>query len=176
MPAVVLNHHLLNGNCSMTLITFQDGVAVMRDGKVGTEQACCCEDGCAPCPDLESLCISITLTDYNGNVYTANEADVSWFAGTGTVYFNGFDYAVTIACDLEAVGGISVSAGWASLIDDCICTSGFGNDGLACSNAEKWYLGTAAATIQFDDIGLPCGGGCPADLGTFSVTFADPPC
>jgi hypothetical protein len=28
----------------MTLITFQDGTVVVRDGKVGTEQACCCED------------------------------------------------------------------------------------------------------------------------------------
>ena len=29
----------------MTLITFQDGKPLFRDGKVGTEQACCC--GCA---------------------------------------------------------------------------------------------------------------------------------
>jgi hypothetical protein len=31
----------------MTLITFQGGKPVLRDGKVGTEQACCC--GCIPC-------------------------------------------------------------------------------------------------------------------------------
>ena len=30
----------------MTLITFQDGQPVMRDGKVGTEQECCCEPPC----------------------------------------------------------------------------------------------------------------------------------
>lgn len=30
----------------MTLITFQDGGVVFRDGKVGTEQECCC---CPPC-------------------------------------------------------------------------------------------------------------------------------
>ena len=29
----------------MTTIAFQDGKVVMRDGKVGTEQACCCEEG-----------------------------------------------------------------------------------------------------------------------------------
>jgi hypothetical protein len=29
----------------MTLITFQDGKPVLRDGKVGTEQACCCGSG-----------------------------------------------------------------------------------------------------------------------------------
>jgi hypothetical protein len=31
----------------MTLITLQDGKIVLRDGKVGTEQACCCEP-CTP--------------------------------------------------------------------------------------------------------------------------------
>jgi len=31
----------------MTLITLQDGKIVLRDGKVGTEQACCCE--CCTC-------------------------------------------------------------------------------------------------------------------------------
>ena len=34
----------------MTLITFSDGKVVMRDGKVGTEQACCC--GCPSCISL----------------------------------------------------------------------------------------------------------------------------
>lgn len=37
---MVLDHHLLYRH--MTLITFQDGKPVLRDGKVGTEQACCC--------------------------------------------------------------------------------------------------------------------------------------
>jgi hypothetical protein len=30
----------------MTLITLQDSKVVLRDGKVGTEQACCCEQVC----------------------------------------------------------------------------------------------------------------------------------
>jgi len=33
----------------MTLITFQDGKAVLRDGKVGTGQGCCCDSGCPRC-------------------------------------------------------------------------------------------------------------------------------
>ena len=40
---MVLDSNLLYLNRRMTLITFQDGTVVMRDGKVGTEQACCCE-------------------------------------------------------------------------------------------------------------------------------------
>jgi hypothetical protein len=43
----------------MTLITFQDGTVVVRDGKVGTEQACCC--GCCLCsaedpPFIDAVC------------------------------------------------------------------------------------------------------------------------
>lgn len=47
----------------MTLVTFQDGRVVMRDGKVGTEQACCCNPCC---------CNSITLNDllYGNNEYS----------------------------------------------------------------------------------------------------------
>ena len=60
---MVLNHHLLY--LCMTLITFQDGKPVMRDGKVGTEQACCC--GCDPC--LLRLCTAygICITEPAGN-------------------------------------------------------------------------------------------------------------
>lgn len=32
----------------MTLVTFQDGQIVMRDGKVGTGEECCCPQ-CTPC-------------------------------------------------------------------------------------------------------------------------------
>jgi hypothetical protein len=159
----------------MTLITVQDGAVVFHNGKVGTEQACCCSN-CAPCPDLEALCIAITLTDYDGTVYTADHDDIVWSGGTGTIYFSGFDYSVTIACDINTLGGINVTAGWSGLIGSCICTSGSGTDGIPCSSAEDWYLGTASGTIEFDDIGVPCDGDCPANLGSFSITFSDPPC
>jgi len=35
----------------MTLITLQDGKVVLRDGAVGTEQACCCGGNCPPGSD-----------------------------------------------------------------------------------------------------------------------------
>lgn len=38
----------------MTLITFKDGKPLMRDGKVGTEQACCC----GPCYTVSSHMVS----------------------------------------------------------------------------------------------------------------------
>ena len=33
----------------MTAITIRDGKIVLRDGKVGTEQACCCDECSGPC-------------------------------------------------------------------------------------------------------------------------------
>lgn len=176
MFAVVFNHHLRDGHILMTLITFQDGVAVMRDGKVGTGLECCC-GGCAPCPDMESLCISITLTDHNGNVFTADQGDMFWFNGTGTVYLDGFAYAVGISCTVaNGSGGISVFGGWASLIPGCDCTSASGSESIPCAAAAGWHVGEVTFDLFFDDVGIPCAGGCPATVGTVTVTISDPPC
>jgi hypothetical protein len=49
----------------MTLITLQDGKIVVRDGKVGTEQACCC--GCLECPDECCVLISGRNTCESGD-------------------------------------------------------------------------------------------------------------
>ena len=83
----------------MTLITFQDGAVLMRDGKVGTEQACCCEQPC----DLSQLNqttqpdVSIT-TNCDCNDGTLNgsypllgvdQTGASW-AGTTTCDWTGF--------------------------------------------------------------------------------------
>jgi hypothetical protein len=54
---LVLDHPLRHGD-GMTLITVQDGTVVMRDGKVGTEQACCC-GLCPPCNFPRSLSVTI---------------------------------------------------------------------------------------------------------------------
>jgi hypothetical protein len=47
---VVLHYDLRHGDGKrMTLITFQDGKPLLnKDGKIGTEQACCCGGGCPP--------------------------------------------------------------------------------------------------------------------------------
>lgn len=160
----------------MTLITFEDGLAVMRDGQVGTEQACCCPPPCV-CPDLESLCISLTLTDYNGNVFTADQDDLFWFNGVGTVYLDGFGYAVILSCTVsDSSGGISVIAGWASFIPGCDCTSASGSASIPCAAAAGWHVGEVTFDLVFDDVGFPCAGGCPATVATVTVTISDPPC
>jgi hypothetical protein len=45
---VVQHHNLCHGD-GMTRITLQDGRVVLRDGKVGTQQGCCCGGGGCPC-------------------------------------------------------------------------------------------------------------------------------
>jgi hypothetical protein len=74
---VVLDHHLLYGR-RMTLITFQDGKPVLRDGKVGTEQECCC---CDPC--LVRLC-----TAYG--VIVSDPNDTSFDEWTCGIFANAF--------------------------------------------------------------------------------------
>lgn len=54
----------------MTTITFQDGKAVFRDGKAGTEAGCCCGGECAApcpcCPESEGGGFLGPLTYYSG--------------------------------------------------------------------------------------------------------------
>ena len=61
---MVLDHYLRHGDGKrMTTITTQDGKIVFRDGKVGTEQGCCCGGGgdpCPPCSDCNELTISVS--------------------------------------------------------------------------------------------------------------------
>jgi len=60
----------------MTLITFQDGAVVMRDGQVGTEQACCCNlCRCSRCPADRSLVGQLTI--YGGRDGTISAGSLS---------------------------------------------------------------------------------------------------
>ena len=59
----------------MTLITFQDGKPVLRDGQVGTEQACCC---CDPnCLTLSSVFDKSTGSSGCANLAQQNEDSIN---------------------------------------------------------------------------------------------------
>ncbi len=85
---MVLNHHLCYGDQLVTLITFQDGKAIFRDGKVGTEQGCCCEAGqeCqAGCPSLDG-CNLVVLGDFGDfQVEYINEPAAGFLVGADCV-------------------------------------------------------------------------------------------
>lgn len=55
----------------MTVIRLQDGKPILRDGKVGTEQACCCGGGCPPGSDC--CATAEYFLDY------CEEIDGQWF-------------------------------------------------------------------------------------------------
>jgi hypothetical protein len=59
----------------VTRITLQDGKIVLRDGKVGTEEACCC--GCAACPYCSASCLEIVLSGWSGSVSGCDCADIN---------------------------------------------------------------------------------------------------
>jgi hypothetical protein len=68
----------------VTRITIQDGRLVLRDGKVGTEQACCCgEDPCIP--GCECLSVSACGWGTSGNDLSDEENQAladAWLAYT----------------------------------------------------------------------------------------------
>ena len=64
---MVQHHHLCD---DMTLITVQDGAVVMHDGKVGTEQACCCGCQCQTFATGEGFTIAQTGPWGTSSYYT----------------------------------------------------------------------------------------------------------
>lgn len=174
MPAVVLYHDLLNRDGErMTLIALQGGKVVMYGDKVGTEQECCCPAVCV-CPDMQSLCISISLTKFDGSTVTLDQDDFIWFGLSGVA--SASEYTIFISCDVtDGEGGITVSGLWADTPEGCFCTSGVGSAFIPCSAEVDWYADTVTANIEYEDIGISCDG-CPPTLGSFTATISDPPC
>jgi hypothetical protein len=80
VPAVVLDHHLLNGHGIMTLIAFQDGGPVFRDGKVGTGEDCCC-----PCWRENVFPITVTISNYAQAPGFFGSPDCDCYEGTYTI-------------------------------------------------------------------------------------------
>jgi hypothetical protein len=70
----------------MTLITLQDGKAVLREGKVGTEQACCCGEGC-PASEAAGASVQLPLDAENLQQRTDDALDAFIQYLTGKGYF-----------------------------------------------------------------------------------------
>jgi hypothetical protein len=83
----------------VTLITFQDGAVVFRDGQVGTGEECCCGQCDLSAAEEEQPAVSMT-TDCNCAVGTLNGN----YSYTG-VDFNGYGWDGTSTCDVDPVFG-----------------------------------------------------------------------
>lgn len=70
----------------MTLITWQNGGPVLRDGKVGTEAACCCDQ--AECSEDLDCCVCMSDSFYfdgNGNPLDCAGLGAGWQNRDGIV-------------------------------------------------------------------------------------------
>lgn len=142
----------------MTLITFSAGNVVMRDGKVGTEQACCCQ-GCV-CPDL---CQGITF-DAEASIGGMTVSVSTAVPGAGSQRFNKNDGSedyieinATVACGELGPDG---ECGWEFNVGVCYQSGGVINgethqafqakDADGCPNAgavSLQCLGFCSATV-----------------------------
>jgi len=79
----------------MTLITVQDGKIVMRDGQVGTEQACCC-------------CCTAGDTQYAPNATVSVTEDISGCEGWGDTTIIALDLPMISCGVFEGPGRIGL--------------------------------------------------------------------
>lgn len=123
----------------MTTVTVQDGKVVLRDGKVGTEAACCCE-----------VC-DVCFVDFSGTydfefTGTCNGNAVNY---TGQLY-NGFyssaGVTATLACtEIAACSVGNAVAGLFMAVDDGTCVWEYvlpGDAFAACPSAQITPEGT----------------------------------
>lgn len=151
----------------MTLITFQDGKPVMRDGKVGTEQDCCCGGGECACPDLSGYCSLVEWTNLGGVCTGTNEFDGD-NPGVGTT--TGCQNVVLeISCN-PTTNIVTLKLIWSG-VPSCgnfLCTSmRFTKEIDVCSES---LIGTHTLAGGYF---FPCAG---CTVGTVQWTISDGPC
>lgn len=111
----------------MTLITFEDGKAVMHDGKVGTEQECCCP-GEGGGPWCVSIAWDLEYDDVNDGLppATIQGSAVVWVNEDG----NAVDYAKRKCLDgVDADDDPFTDAGCTGTVVQDFCDGGFVNYG-----------------------------------------------
>jgi hypothetical protein len=90
----------------MTLITFQDGKVVMRDGKVGTEQACCCGGEEVQCDEV-GHCVHVVWDLEYLDFFTACDPRVfNAASGSASFYFDPNDQSLS---KLVCLNGVAVA-------------------------------------------------------------------
>lgn len=106
----------------MTLITFQDGKVVFRDGKVGTEQACCCEQGCC---GLDASATQPSVVVSGSDCVCENGSHNGTYSYQGNFYFNSnqsrtWFWTGQTSCETEIFG----SPFFSDISISVTCTSG----------------------------------------------------
>ena len=147
----------------MTLITFTGGKVVVRDGKVGTEQACCCNK-CLCELDCDVV-QNVSLTFYgtkNGDVAVSwPSADPNLATSAGpfcTIYGNSRQVSFTIILTEPDGGGGVRTVASATIQINCGPDAGL-NDGEYFISVTGTYGQTGDAlyiTFSYDSISTIC--------------------
>jgi hypothetical protein len=140
----------------MTLITFQDGKVVLRDGKVGTEQACCCQE--CVCPEL---CDGITF-DVQASIGGMTVTASSPIPGTDSQRFDKNDgsgdyieLTLTVVCGEL---GPDDECGWLFTVGVCYQSNGVVNG----ETLEAFQAKDADGCPDVGVVDLVCLGFCSA--------------
>jgi hypothetical protein len=154
----------------MTLITFQDGKPVLKDdGKIGTEQECCCDDAAPSGSCCGWSCDYVADIIFPDIEDPEDIPDISaGMIAAGWVFSEGVGYVKTItgevdcddpesvtvkAAELEAeVDAIVEGDGGVSDVTLIPEFSGFGClDGLTQEECEETYSGTFREGVSCDE-------------------------
>ena len=156
---MVQHHHLCDGD-GMTLITVQDGAVVMRDGQVGTEQACCCGDE-------ECTCEQLVYDDCPAEFTVTYDAEGSFDPDCDTT----MTYTIAKA-QLDPAD--PVTRGWQGGVVNFVSVTLFCQEG-------RWVLNISQDNFPFDcnafasislDLGSVCS--CPV-TGSYTVPAGQVP-
>lgn len=144
----------------MTLITFSNGKAVMRAGKVGTEQACCCQ--CDPCSLCHSPCLSVTFSGFAGDEEPCDECN--YLDGT-YVLKRGEGYQPEITLSIKAETGYGAVLTPTIAYDNS--DGSYSITGVTIDKAGTCYSADASVVVKIVGGFVACG-----DDPLFSVTVA----
>ncbi len=156
----------------MTLITFQDGKPVLRDGKVGTEQTCCCGAGLGccelyalavctefkfvgtgnPCPEgfeeefpgnpLNDNCIKDTFYRSEDTVECPTTENDDWFSEGGGVWCR--SDLTEAECEAFEIEGVNLFKSW-SPAGEAVCET---NElPVGCLENGYWFRSKFAGAV-----------------------------
>lgn len=137
----------------MTLIAFSDGKAVFRDGKIGTETACCCGGASCDCPSPINIGGNATVLTFSvsffGDPWGTCDACISaafggvlYRSGNPCLYYGDYSLTTCTGTLLEVRVYFALSN-----FPDCEC----GGSGDYCDYAVTGWekiAGAASATIE----------------------------
>ena len=145
----------------MTLITFQDGKAVMRDGKVGTEQGCCCGGG-QPCVCPTECVPGLAISMGNAPDCVVNESPFYIYYIDGSVVPGPCESGVVMVSQLQCIDGEWIAS---LLICGPQCSGNYQKT-LAVGDDCLPVAGDITGWTEINPMTGPC---CPASLPTVTI-------